>query len=78
MVQTSGRIIEAQNGISEKDFWAKLYISLKETAGTSFWIELLLKTNYITIEEYSLINNKCQELNRLFNSMAKNHNKTKN
>lgn len=71
-------LVEAQNGISEKDFWAKMYISLKETAETSYWIELLLKTGYITKEEYSTINNKCQELNRLFNSMAQKHSKTKN
>ena len=71
-------LVEAQNGISEKDFWAKMYISLKETAETSYWIELLLKTDYITKEEYKSINTKCQELNRLFNSMAQKHNQTKN
>ena len=69
-------LVEAQNGISEKDFWAKMYISLKETAETSYWIELLLKTNYITKAEYNSINTKCQELNRLFNSMAQKHNHT--
>ena len=73
-----GEYPETQNGISEKDFWAKMYISLKETAETSYWIELLLKTGYITKEEYCTINNKCQELNRLFNSMAQKHSKTKN
>ena len=71
-------LVEAQNGISEKDFWAKVYISLKETAETSYWIELLSKTSYITKEEYRKINAKCQELNRLFNSMAKKHNQINN
>lgn len=71
-------LVEAQNGISEKDFWAKIYISLKETAETNYWIELLLKTNYISQGEYNSIYKKCQELNRLFNSMAKKHNQTKN
>lgn len=70
-------LVEAQNGISQRDFWAKIYISLKETAETGYWIELLLKTNYITKEEYNTINTKCQELNRLFNSMTKKHNQTK-
>lgn len=70
-------LVEAQNGISEKDFWAKMYISLKETAETSYWIELLLKTDYISKEEFKSINTKCQELNRLFNSMAQKHNQTK-
>ena len=66
-------LVEAQNGISQRDFWAKVYISLKETAETGFWIELLLKTKYITKEEFIKINSKCQELNRLFNSMTKKH-----
>lgn len=64
-------LVEAQNGISHKDFLAKVFISLKETAETGYWIELLLKTNYITKEEYDKINSKCQELNRLFNSITK-------
>ncbi len=64
-------LVEAQNGISYKDFLAKVFISLKETAETGYWIELLLKTNYITNEEYNKINSKCQELNRLFNSITK-------
>ena len=64
-------LVEAQNGISQKDFLAKIFISLKETAETEYWIELLLKTNYITFEEHNRINSKCKELYRLFNSIAK-------
>lgn len=64
-------LVEAQNGISKKDFLAKIYISQKETAETEYWIELLLETNYIDKEEYNKINTKCIELNRLFNSITK-------
>ena len=65
-------LVEAQNGISSKDFIAKLYISLKETAETEYWLELLYKTNYLTFDEYTNINKKCQELCKLFNSITKN------
>ena len=65
-------LVEAQNGISRKDFLAKVFISQKETAETSYWIELLLETKYINNEEFNRINSKCIELNRLFNSITKN------
>ena len=64
-------LVEAQNGISSKDFVAKLYISLKETAETEYWLELLYKTDYLTFDEYQEINKKCQELCKIFNSITK-------
>ena len=49
-------LFEAQKGISHNDFVAKIYISLKEAVETEYWIELLLKTNYITKEDYDKLN----------------------
>lgn len=65
-------LVEAQNGISSKDFLAKVYISLKETAETEFWLELLYKTDYLTTKQYNDINSKCQELIKIFTSITKN------
>ncbi len=65
-------LVEAQSGISKRDFIAKVYISLKETAETEYWLELLYKTDYLTIEEYQSVNDKCKELCKLFNSITKN------
>lgn len=65
-------LVEAQSGISKKDFIAKIYISLKETAETEYWLELLFKTDYLTIDEFQSINDKCKELCKLFNSITKN------
>lgn len=65
-------LVEAQSGISKRDFIAKIYISLKETAETEYWLELLYKTDYLTIDEYQSINDKCKELCKLFNSITKN------
>lgn len=65
-------LVEAQSGISKRDFIAKIYISLKETAETEYWLELLYKTDYLTNDEYQSVNNKCKELCKLFNSITKN------
>ena len=65
-------LVEAQSGISKKDCIAKIYISLKETAETEYWLELLYKTDYLTIDEYQSVNDKCKELCKLFNSITKN------
>lgn len=64
-------LVEAQNGISHRDFVAKIYISLKECAETKYWLELLFRTNYITKSEYDIIIANCNELNKIFNSMTK-------
>lgn len=37
-------LVEAQNGISTKDFIAKINISLKGTDETEYWHELFYKT----------------------------------
>ena len=65
-------LVEAQNGISHRDFVAKIYISLKECAETNYWLKLLYRTDYLTQDEYDDINEKCQELNKTFNSITKN------
>ncbi|MCR4964978.1 MAG: four helix bundle protein [Bacteroidales bacterium] len=64
-------LVEAQNGVSEKDFLAKIFISLKEAAETEYWLELLHKTNYLTTEEYEKTMSNCKELYRLFNSITR-------
>ena len=65
-------LVEAQNGISKKDFLAKIFISLKECAETDYWIELLFRTNYLTQNEYEEIGKKCEEINKILTSIAKN------
>ena len=62
---------EALYGISRNDFIAKVFISLKETAETEYWLELLNKTGYLSDDEYDSINNDCRELIKLLTSIAK-------
>ena len=43
---------EATNAISKADFIAKISISLKECAESTYWIELLHRNIYLCSEEY--------------------------
>ncbi len=64
-------IAEAQNGQSKADFTAKMSISLAEATETAYWLELLVKTGYITEKQYESINNDCQELLKLLITIVK-------
>ena len=55
-------IREAQYAHSKADFIAKLQIALKEANETGYWLELLLKTNYIDADRYDKLNNYCTSL----------------
>ena len=55
-------IHEAQYAHGKPDFIAKLQISLKEANETSYWLELLLKTNYIDETRYQELNNSCTQI----------------
>ena len=62
---------EALYGVSHNDFIAKVFVSLKETAETEYWLELLNKTGYLSDVEYNSINDDCKELIKLLTSIAK-------
>ena len=64
-------LAEAQYGTSKKDFLAKAYISLRETAETMYWLEILKRSNYLTEEQYSSIYKDCEELKKLIMSITK-------
>ena len=55
-------IHEAQYAHGKPDFIAKLQIALKEANETIYWLELLLKTNYIDEERYQELNNSCAQI----------------
>lgn len=56
---------EAIYGISKADFIAKLHISLKETAETEYWINLLFLSDYITEQEKNSLINDCIEIKKI-------------
>ena len=41
-------IAESECAISEKDFLSKIYIALKESAETIYWLDLLFETDYLS------------------------------
>ena len=66
-------INEAQAGQSKADFIAKMSISSKEARESKYWIELLIKTDYLNINDQhtkSLLND-IEEIVKLLTSIVK-------
>ena len=55
-------IHEAQYAHGKPDFIAKLQIALKEANETGYWLELLLKTNYIDETQFQELDNACSQI----------------
>ena len=64
-------VAESQCAISKNDFVAKLYISLKESNETLYWLSLLKRTKYITDKQYESMYTDCEELKRILVSITK-------
>jgi four helix bundle protein len=66
-------INEAQAGQSKADFIAKMSIASKEARESKYWIDLLIKTDYLNMEDKhtkSLLN-EIEELVKLLTSIVK-------
>ena len=57
-------ISEALNAESDSDFIHKLARAQKEVNETSYWIQLLEKTDYLTSQEYQSMSNDIDELRK--------------
>ena len=65
-----GAIIrEALNGQSKADFIHKLSISQKECDETIYWLELLVATNYISIEQYNTASKEASSILKMIKSI---------
>ena len=64
-------LAEAECAISRNDFLSKVYIAFKECSETKYWLELLLKTEFISMGEYNSINNDCEEIYKILASITK-------
>lgn len=60
---------EALGSESKRDFVHKLSISLKESKETSYWLNLLKDSNYISPEHFHKLNNDCIELIKILSSI---------
>ena len=57
---------------SKGDFISKMSIALKETSETEYWLELLMRTEYLNDEQYTSIRNDCSEVAKLLTTIVKN------
>ena len=64
-------LAESDFAISKRDFLSKLYIALKETSETMYWLELLYETDYITKSEYDSLYSDCYEIKCMLQSSTK-------
>lgn len=64
-------IREAEQAESSKDFIHKLSIALKEANETEYWLELLIKTNRLSEDDFKLLDLKTKELLKLLISIIK-------
>ena len=67
---------EAVYGFSKADFTSKLSIALKEASETSYWLELMHKTDYLDEKQYSSISEDCTELVKILTSIVKSSRET--
>jgi four helix bundle protein len=67
-------LAEAECAISRKDFFAKVYIALKECAETKYWLELLRETDYLSASEFRSIYSDCEEMRRMLSATTKTMN----
>lgn len=56
---------------SKADFYAKLYISLKEANETEYWLELLYESGYIDKKSFQSIYSDNKELLKILTSIIK-------
>ena len=70
---------ESIGGQSDKDFLSKLSISYKEARESTYWLKLLLATDYLTKEEANSLINDAEEICKILGSIQKTmKNKIKN
>jgi four helix bundle protein len=65
-------VVEAQDGISKKDFRNKMSIALKEARETKYWLDLLIKSNFLKKERANELMNLLEEIISILVRIVKN------
>lgn len=60
---------EGVSAESKKDFIHKLSVAVKEARETTYWLSLLKDANLISVNQFNKINQNCEELVRILNSI---------
>lgn len=71
-------LAEATFGFSKKDFLSKSFISLKECSETIYWLELLVKTDYISEQQFNSLNEDCLQILKMLIASVKTTQKNLN
>jgi four helix bundle protein len=58
-------IHEANYAQGKNDFISKFEIALKECYETEYWLELLFETDYITEQQYRVLQQNCGQIRRM-------------
>ena len=64
-------VSESRNAQSKDDFISKLNIALKEADETAYWLRILKRTEYISQDQFSSLNEDVQELISILVSIIK-------
>lgn len=64
---------EAVHGQSKADFYSKMFISLKETAETEYWLELLHESGSLEDRLFEGAYSDCKELLSILTAITKNY-----
>ena len=64
-------LAEAKCAISRADFLSKVYIALKETMETLYWLELLYETEYLSHKQYSSLLRDTEELRKILSATTR-------
>ena len=60
---------EAVSSESKRDFIHKMGIALKETRETSYWLNLLKDSSYISYETFDSLHSDCHSIIKILNSI---------
>ena len=65
-------VAEGVRGQSKADFYAKMSIALKEASETSYWLDILHATDYLSDEKFYDLNSKSDEIISILVAILKN------
>ena len=66
-------IREALFAQTKADFYSKVFIALKETSETEYWLELLHESNDLEDSAFNSIDQDCKELLRILTAITKHY-----
>ena len=64
-------LAEAECAISERDFLSKIYVALKESNETIYWLDILFEAEYITEKQHQSMMKDCEELKKILMATTK-------